>query len=63
MEYSNFEEYLESEYIHLVADFYECNGGHTWHLDDIEEEYKRIIQNPARGAGFNDFMKKLDLDN
>lgn len=52
MEYKDFEEYLESEYKHLAMDFFECNGGHVWRIDDIEKEYINICQEKsARDKG------------
>lgn len=37
-----FKYYLEVEYTFIWGEFYECNGGHVWHLSDIEEEWENM---------------------
>lgn len=42
-----FEEFVEDQqFVHLVGDFYECPGGHTWHEDDIEKQYEEYMAKP-----------------
>ena len=40
MEYDDFEQYLEFEYTHLGGEYYECMGGHVWHLSGIETHWE-----------------------
>ncbi len=41
VEYNSFNEYLEAEYETTSQDeFYECNGGHLWHIGDILKEWE-----------------------
>ena len=47
MDYLDFEDYLESEYENIGnTEFYECMGGHTWHISNIEQEYKQLMEAP-----------------
>tara|TARA_R110000823_G_C15725560_1_gene479164 strand:+ start:310 stop:507 length:198 start_codon:yes stop_codon:yes gene_type:complete len=58
MEYSNFDDYLESEYTQIdSSEYYECNGAHIWHITNIQEEYWRLRKAPSRT--FNHYEKML----
>ena len=42
MHYSDFEDYLATEYENIGnTEFYLCPGNHTWHINDIEDEWER----------------------
>ena len=63
--YNNFDEYLESEYEPKYCEyekdeFYECNGGHLWHISDIKKEYYHIKS--AKTFNYDEMLKKCGVD-
>tara|TARA_R110000803_G_scaffold98119_1_gene166278 strand:- start:25 stop:219 length:195 start_codon:yes stop_codon:yes gene_type:complete len=63
MEYSNFEDYLESEYTQLDnSEYYECNGAQIWHISNIQEEYWRIRKAPSRTSTYAEMLNKCGVD-
>ena len=61
--YKNFDEYLEYEYqeqSNTLGEFYECNGGHLWHVDDIKKEYYHIKSNKT--FNYSEMLKKCGVE-
>lgn len=48
MKYDDFQKYLEMEYTKIYGDYYECNGGHIWYIDAIEEQYQVEVKEQAQ---------------
>ena len=38
------EQYIEDRFKQSGEDLYECDGGHVWHIDMIEEAYREDCQ-------------------
>jgi hypothetical protein len=62
--YSNFDEYLESEYHILpstsIYDYYEDNAGNIWNLTDIKKEYYHIKSNKT--FNYSEMLKKCGVE-
>jgi len=62
MEYSNFEDFLESEFTQIDnSEYYECNGAHIWHISNIQEEYWELRKTQSRTFNYDEMLYKCGI--
>jgi len=62
MEYSNFEDFLDSEFTQTdSSEYYECNGAHIWHISNIQEEYWKLRKAPSRTFNHDEMLYKCGV--
>ena len=63
--YTNFNEYLETEYEpryfeYEKDEFYTCNGGHLWHISEIKKEYYN--NKPNKTFNYSEILNKCGIE-
>ena len=62
MEYSNFEDFLDSEFTQIDnSEYYECNGAHIWHISNIQEEYWELRKTQSRTFNYDEMLYKCGV--